>query len=68
MTAERSTRIPEIVRKHEADILRDWMRQQQESISRRRDLISDPELQAQSRELLNLLQVAIQSGGLADVQ
>jgi rsbT co-antagonist protein RsbR len=68
VTAERSTRIPEIVRKYEADILSDWMRQQQESISRRRDLISDQELQAQSREFLNLLQTAIQSGGFADIQ
>jgi rsbT co-antagonist protein RsbR len=67
VTAERSTRISEIVRKHEADILRDWMRQQQESISRRRDLISDQELQAQSREFLSLLRVAMQSGGVADI-
>jgi rsbT co-antagonist protein RsbR len=68
VTAERSTRIPEIIRKHETEILSDWMRQQQESISRRRDLISDQELQAQSREFLNLLQTAMQSGGFADTQ
>ena len=68
MTAEGSTRIPEIVRKHEAEILSDWMRQQQDSIARRRDLISDQELQAQSREFLSLLQTAIQTGGFSDVQ
>ncbi|HET7470223.1 MAG TPA: STAS domain-containing protein [Gemmatimonadales bacterium] len=67
MTAERSTRIPEIVRKHEADILADWVLQQEESVSRRRDLISDQELQAQSREFLSLLQSAMQDGGFADV-
>jgi rsbT co-antagonist protein RsbR len=68
VTAERSTRLPEIVRKHEADILADWVRQQQDSISRRRDLISDQELQAQSREFLNLLRTAMQEGGFAEVQ
>ena len=68
MTAERSTRIPEILRKHEAEILSDWMRQQQESISRRRDLISDQELQAQSREFLRLLQAATQDGSFTDVE
>jgi rsbT co-antagonist protein RsbR len=68
VTAERSTRIPEILRKHEPEILSSWMRRQQESVARRRDLISDQELQAQSREFLNLLQVAVQSGGLADGQ
>jgi len=68
VTAERSTRIPEIIRKHETEILSDWMRQQQESISRRRDLISDQELQAQAREFLTLLQGAVQNGGFADTQ
>jgi len=68
VTAERSTRIPEILRKHEAEILSDWMRQQQESISRRRDLISDQELQAQSREFLRLLQAATQDGSFTDVE
>jgi rsbT co-antagonist protein RsbR len=68
VTAERSTRIPEIIRKHEAEILSDWMRQQHESISRRRDLISDQELQAQAREFLNLLLAAVQAGGYTDVQ
>jgi rsbT co-antagonist protein RsbR len=68
VTAERSPRIPEILRKHEAEILSDWMRQQQESISRRRDLISDQELQVQSREFLRLLQTATQNGDFADVE
>ena len=68
MTPERSTRIPEILRKHEAEILADWMRLQQEGAARRRDLISDQELQTQSREFLSLLQAAAQTGSFADVQ
>jgi rsbT co-antagonist protein RsbR len=68
VTVERSTRIPEIIRKRETDLLRDWMRLQQESLSRRRDLISDQELQAQSKEFLGLLRTALETGGLTDVQ
>jgi rsbT co-antagonist protein RsbR len=68
VTAERSTRIPEILRTHESDILADWMRLQQNGTGRRRDLISDQELQTQSREFLSLLRTAVQSGGFTDVQ
>jgi rsbT co-antagonist protein RsbR len=68
VTAERSTRIPEILRTHESDILADWMRLQQDGTGRRRDLISDQELQTQSREFLSLLRAAVQSGGFTDVQ
>jgi hypothetical protein len=44
------------------------MRLQQEAVSRRRDLISDQELQAQSKEFLGLLQRSLQTGGFADVR
>ena len=68
MTPERSSRIPDILRNHEADMSSQWMRLQQESVGRRRDLISDQELLAQSKEFLGLLQRAVQTGGFADVQ
>jgi rsbT co-antagonist protein RsbR len=68
VTPERSTRIPDILRKHEADILSHWMQLQQEGPARRRDLISDQELQTQSREFLSLFQTAVQTGDFADVQ
>jgi rsbT co-antagonist protein RsbR len=68
VTAERSSRIPEILRTRESDILADWMRLQQDGTGRRRDLISDQELQTQSREFLSLLRTAVQSGGFTDVQ
>ena len=67
MTAERSTHLPEIVRKHEAGLLTDWLRQQQEAIGRRRDLLSDRELEAQSKEFLGLFRAATQRGALDDV-
>jgi rsbT co-antagonist protein RsbR len=67
VSPERSTRIPEILRKHESEILTDWMREQMESIARRRDLISDQELQTQAREFLGLLATAVQNGGFEEV-
>jgi len=68
VTSERSSRIPAILRDHEADVLSQWMRLQHESVTRRRDLISDQELLAQSKEFLGLLQQAAQTGAFADVQ
>jgi rsbT co-antagonist protein RsbR len=68
VTSERSSRIPAILRDHEADVLSQWMRLQHESVTRRRDLISDQELLAQSKEFLGLLRRAAQTGAFADVQ
>jgi rsbT co-antagonist protein RsbR len=67
VTAERSTHLPEIVRKHEAGLLTDWLRQQQEAVGRRRELLSDREIEAQSKEFLGLFRAAIQRGALDDV-
>jgi rsbT co-antagonist protein RsbR len=67
VTADRTSRIPEILRKHESALLTDWMREQQESLARRRDLLSDRELEAQSREFLGLFRAAAEQGGLEDV-
>ena len=67
MTPERSSRLPEILQKHEAGLLTDWLREQQESLSRRQDLLSDRELEAQSREFLALLRAAADQGTLEDV-
>jgi rsbT co-antagonist protein RsbR len=67
VTADRTSRIPEIVRKHEPALLADWMREQQEGISRRRDLLSDRELEAQSREFLGLFRAAAEQGAMEDV-
>jgi rsbT co-antagonist protein RsbR len=68
VTAQRSTRIPEVLRKHHADLLSRWLQLQQESTGRRRDLISDQELEAHSKEFLGLLQAAAQTGDFTEVQ
>ncbi|MEP6687701.1 MAG: STAS domain-containing protein [Gemmatimonadales bacterium] len=66
MTPDRPSRIPEILRKHESALLADWLREQQQSTSQRRDLISERELEAQSREFLALFRVAADQGSLDD--
>jgi rsbT co-antagonist protein RsbR len=67
VSPEAPSKIADILRRHEADILTDWLRQQQESLGRRRDLLSDRDLQGQSREFLGLLRDAIQNGPPGDV-
>lgn len=52
MAKTRTSRVAEIVREHEPEILADWLTRQKESISTRRDLMNESELQRQSREFL----------------
>lgn len=57
------TRLPEIIQKHEAEILSDWMKEQLAAV-RRRDLINDADLREQSTALLRELAAATAGGGL----
>jgi rsbT co-antagonist protein RsbR len=61
MTTPATSRIPDIVGKHESDILAEWMRNQLARI--RRDLIDADELREQSRRFLALLRTTLQNGG-----
>jgi rsbT co-antagonist protein RsbR len=67
VTAEPASKIADILRRYESELLADWLQQQQQSLSRRRDLISDRDLESQSREFLHLMREAVQSGALTDV-
>jgi rsbT co-antagonist protein RsbR len=62
------SRIPEILRKYEHELVRDWMAEQLKSLARRADLIKETELEDQTREFLNLLQTAAQNGDLSNIQ
>ena len=66
MSAQAATRLPEILERDESTILAEWTRLQQANTGRRRDLISDRDLERQSREFLQLLREAVQRGGLGD--
>jgi rsbT co-antagonist protein RsbR len=64
LSAQAATRLPEILERDESSILTEWMREQQQNIGRRRDLISDRDLERQSREFLHLLGEAAQRGDI----
>ena len=59
--------IPRILKTYEAELLDEWLREQQ-SVFRAGSKIGESELRNQSREFLNLLQQATQGGNIADVQ
>ena len=59
------SRVPEIIRKHEADILQNWMKEMANS-TRRSDLLNDRDLLSQSSVLLSLMVEAMKSGNMAD--
>ncbi len=61
------SRIPEIVKKSEQDLLKDWIQEQTASTSRQKLLIKEDELRQQCRDFLNLLSQAIQSDGMGDL-
>ncbi len=67
MPAAGNTRLREIMRRDEAEILAEWMRQQLSSRSVRRDLIRESELREQSRNFLTALRDALEAGTTGDV-
>ena len=67
MSARRATRIPEILKAHEADLLSEWVKAQSLLLAAQRGRISDAELRERSREFLSLLQQASQSSELTSI-
>ncbi len=68
MTPPNDTRIAQLLRDQEDRILRDWLDLQRQSVASGRSLISDAEMQAQSREFLAAFVKAAVEGGLGEVQ
>lgn len=62
------SKISEILREHESDILSDWVKQQLTSSGSRSDLMKETEVREQSAEFLRLLAGAAQNGNLGDIQ
>jgi rsbT co-antagonist protein RsbR len=62
-----ASRIPEILRRHEGDILADWIRQQQSSGAVRANVIKESEFREQCRAFLVMLREALDSGNLTDI-
>jgi rsbT co-antagonist protein RsbR len=62
------SRIAEILRKHQKDVLKEWMKEQTAAPTFRPDLIKEQELYHQSADFLGLFVDAAQSGNLTDIQ
>lgn len=61
------SRIPEIVKKYEAELLVQWVEQQLAAPTMRRDLIKETELREQSRQFLKSFREAVQNGSLTNI-
>jgi rsbT co-antagonist protein RsbR len=62
MSTTPTSRLADVVNRHQDELLDEWIRAQQSSGSRRIDLITDVDLERDSRELLGLLQRALADG------
>ncbi|MBI1786778.1 MAG: STAS domain-containing protein [Acidobacteria bacterium] len=63
-----TSRIPQLLRQHQAALLDAWVKAQQAALTLRRDLLSDADLRIQSSDFLRSLTEACQSGDLGDIQ
>ena len=67
MSSASDAAIPRILKMYEAELLDDWMREQMAGF-RSGSRIKESELRGQLTEFLNLLQQAVQSGNITDIQ
>ncbi|HET8624089.1 MAG TPA: STAS domain-containing protein [Gemmatimonadales bacterium] len=67
MSPQQTTRIPDILKSYEAELLSEWVREQTTLLSTQRGRISEADLREQSREFLSLLQRAAQNGDLNNI-
>jgi rsbT co-antagonist protein RsbR len=68
MSPNGKSRIPDILKKYEADLLADWIKEQSSAIGQASGRISEGELREQSTAFLRLLQQAAQSDNITNVQ
>jgi rsbT co-antagonist protein RsbR len=61
------SKLPEILKKHERELLAEWIEQQLNAVSLRPDLLSERELHQQSREFLAAFSTALQHGDTEDI-
>ncbi len=61
------SKLHELLKKYENDILRDWLKEQRSAVTQRTDLISDAELEQQAKEFLAAFQEGVRSGELTDI-
>jgi rsbT co-antagonist protein RsbR len=62
------SRVPEMLKKHQKDVLKDWIKEQLATPTLRPDLMKEQELYDQSAEFMGLFVDAAQRGNLTDIQ
>jgi rsbT co-antagonist protein RsbR len=67
MNSSGKSQLSGILKKHEPEILADWIQSQLAANTLRSDLMTEAELREQSRQLLNALQRGAQDGQLSDI-
>jgi rsbT co-antagonist protein RsbR len=67
MSTTPTSRLADIIERHQEDLLQEWVQAQLSAVTRRTDLISDIDLEQESRELLRLLQRALSEGDSRDI-
>ena len=60
------SKLPEMINKHQEEIRTDWLKQMSTAV-RRADLISNEEIDSQSRELMNAIASGVKSGDIANL-
>ena len=66
--AQTQTRLPDIIRKNEQNILSDWIQEQTKWVSRKNVSMKEGELKEQSKTFLKLVSEALQSDGSKNIQ
>jgi len=61
------SRLPEIIRANETEILSSWMSSQLQSLTTRRDLLTEVDLHRESRDFLAALSRAASQGGVLEI-
>ena len=60
---EQQSKMAQLLRKHERDVLQQWLSYQISATSMRADLIKESDLREQSRQFLQLLTEVVQQNG-----
>jgi rsbT co-antagonist protein RsbR len=67
MSTTRERRVEELLKKHSAEILEDWIKQQQLSFRRKAKSLKEADWREQSNQFLTLLSYGVQKGNIADI-
>jgi rsbT co-antagonist protein RsbR len=67
MEQKQAASLTDILNRHEQELLNDWMTLQRSAATRRADLISDADLQRQSKDFLSAFRQGVASGKLDDI-